>query len=165
MNLKGLRKNKKGFTLIEIIVVIVILAVLMAVAVPSVLKYIDEANNAKYVAQARSIMTAAQAELVKDYAVDKVIDTPVNGDADTTITKLVDASISEISLSKIQVYSDEAAKSELTDLSKKTPDDIKAYIATWTKGSKTIKATIVPNGTISIEETATQQATQQNNGN
>lgn len=31
--------NKKGFTLIEIIVVVVVLAVLMAVAVPSVLKY------------------------------------------------------------------------------------------------------------------------------
>ncbi|MFQ9633806.1 MAG: prepilin-type N-terminal cleavage/methylation domain-containing protein, partial [Coprobacillus cateniformis] len=29
-----MRKNKKGFTLIEIIVVVVILAVLMAVAVP-----------------------------------------------------------------------------------------------------------------------------------
>ena len=33
-------RNRKGFTLIEIIVVIVILAVLMAVAVPSVMSYI-----------------------------------------------------------------------------------------------------------------------------
>jgi type IV pilus assembly protein PilA len=158
MNLKGLRKNKKGFTLIEIIVVIVILAVLMAVAVPSVLKYIDEANNAKYVAQARSIMTAAQAELVKDYAVDKVIDTPIYADdkgKTTTITTLVDDSISEISLSKIEVYSDETAKTTLTVSNTTTPDDIKAYKATWTKGSKTINATIVPNGTITIEETAT----------
>lgn len=68
MNIKKLRelkKNKKGFTLIEIIVVIVILAVLMAVAVPSVLKYLNEADNAKYEAQARAVMTAAQAETVK----------------------------------------------------------------------------------------------------
>lgn len=69
MNIKKLRelkKNKKGFTLIEIIVVIVILAVLMAVAVPSVLKYLNEADNAKYEAQARAVMTAAQAETVKE---------------------------------------------------------------------------------------------------
>ena len=40
-----MRKNKKGFTLIEIIVVVVILAVLMAVAVPSVLKYLNTAQT------------------------------------------------------------------------------------------------------------------------
>ncbi|MEG0365248.1 MAG: prepilin-type N-terminal cleavage/methylation domain-containing protein [Coprobacillus sp.] len=50
-----MKKNKKGFTLIEIIVVIVILAVLMAVAVPSVLKYINEADNAKYLTVSRAI--------------------------------------------------------------------------------------------------------------
>ena len=58
MNIKKLRelkKNKKGFTLIEIIVVVVILAVLMAVAVPSVMKYLSEADNAKYMAQARTV--------------------------------------------------------------------------------------------------------------
>lgn len=46
-------KNKKGFTLIEIIVVIVILAVLLAVAVPAVLKYINEADDAKFMTSAR----------------------------------------------------------------------------------------------------------------
>jgi type IV pilus assembly protein PilA len=70
MNLKGLRKNKKGFTLIEIIVVIVILAVLMAVAVPSVLKYVDEANNAKYMSQARGALIVAEAEVAKAYIAD-----------------------------------------------------------------------------------------------
>ena len=77
MNIKKLRelkKNKKGFTLIEIIVVVVILAVLMAVAVPSVMKYLSEADNAKYMAQARTVMTTAQAEMAKAYAGDKKID-------------------------------------------------------------------------------------------
>lgn len=74
MNIKKLRelkKNKKGFTLIEIIVVVIILAVLLAVAVPSVLSYLDEADNAKYMAQARAVMTSTQAEVVKAYAPDK----------------------------------------------------------------------------------------------
>lgn len=58
-------KNKKGFTLIEIIVVVVILAVLMAVAVPSVLKYLDEADDAKYMAQARAAYTIMKTEITK----------------------------------------------------------------------------------------------------
>lgn len=39
--------NKKGFTLVEVIVVLVILAVIIALAVPSVIKYIDDANDVK----------------------------------------------------------------------------------------------------------------------
>lgn len=67
--------NKKGFTLIEIIVVVVVLAVLMAVAVPSVLKYVNEADNAKYMAQGRSVMNIAQTEVVKAYVGDNKITT------------------------------------------------------------------------------------------
>ena len=59
--------NKKGFTLIEIIVVIVILAVLMAVAVPAVLNYIDAADDAKCIAEAKSVLTASEKHLVYLY--------------------------------------------------------------------------------------------------
>ena len=41
------RFNKKGFTLVEIIVVLVILAILAAIAVPSVLGYAEEAKKRK----------------------------------------------------------------------------------------------------------------------
>ncbi len=68
MNIKKLMKNKKGFTLIEIIVVVVILAVLMAVAVPSVLKYMGEADNAKYMSTARGAFISSQTELAKAQA-------------------------------------------------------------------------------------------------
>lgn len=61
-------RNRKGFTLIEIIVVIVILAVLMAVAVPSVLSYINEGNKAKYESVARSVLITAQTEYAKAIA-------------------------------------------------------------------------------------------------
>lgn len=63
-------KNKKGFTLIEIIVVVVILAVLLAVAVPSVLKYINEADDAKYMTQARAVYSTMSIELTKALSVD-----------------------------------------------------------------------------------------------
>lgn len=60
--------NKKGFTLIEIIVVVVILAVLMAVAVPAVMSYLDEADDAKLNAQMRGFYTKTQTLTVKELA-------------------------------------------------------------------------------------------------
>lgn len=59
------RFNKKGFTLVEIIVVLVILAILAAIAVPSVLGYVEEAKKEKYIAEARSIYTVIQVEETK----------------------------------------------------------------------------------------------------
>lgn len=63
-----LKNNKKGFTLIEIIVVVVILAVLMAVAVPSVLKYIDTAQEAPALTETHAIVTAAQKKVIEKYS-------------------------------------------------------------------------------------------------
>lgn len=45
--MKFTKKKKKGFTLVEVIVVLVILAVIIALAVPSVMKYVDDANDVK----------------------------------------------------------------------------------------------------------------------
>jgi type IV pilus assembly protein PilA len=46
--------NKKGFTLIELIVVIAILAILALILVPSITGYIAKANDAKNQANTRS---------------------------------------------------------------------------------------------------------------
>lgn len=54
--------NKKGFTLVEVIVVLVILAILIAIAVPSVMKYIDDAKDAQIMAQAKG--TIQEVELL-----------------------------------------------------------------------------------------------------
>lgn len=54
------RFNKKGFTLVEIIVVLVILAILAAIAVPSVMNYVNEAKKEKYIQEAHSIYTVIQ---------------------------------------------------------------------------------------------------------
>lgn len=63
-----MRTNKKGFTLVEVIVVLVILAILIAIAVPAVMKYIDDANDTKILAQARPVLNAAKAKSVNLYA-------------------------------------------------------------------------------------------------
>lgn len=55
-------KNKKGFTLVELIVVLVILAILAALLIPALTGYIDKANKEKVVAETRMIVMAVQTE-------------------------------------------------------------------------------------------------------
>lgn len=52
-------KNKKGFTLMELVVVIAILAVLGLLLYPQVTKYLDSANKTTAEANARTAYTAA----------------------------------------------------------------------------------------------------------
>jgi prepilin-type N-terminal cleavage/methylation domain-containing protein len=59
------KNNKKGFTLVEIIVVLVIIAILMAALTPVMLGWINEARDTALIAEARTGLTAAQA-LVAD---------------------------------------------------------------------------------------------------
>ena len=63
-------KNKKGFTLVEIIVVLVILAILAAIAVPSVIGYVNEAKESRYIQEAHSIYTVVETEVAKYKATD-----------------------------------------------------------------------------------------------
>ena len=65
--LEALKKDQKGFTLVELIVVLVILAILAALLVPALLGYIDKAREAKYLEEARSIYTAIQAVNDENY--------------------------------------------------------------------------------------------------
>lgn len=54
-----MRKRKQGFTLIEIIVVLLILAILSAIAIPSMLGYVKEARDSAKLADARTGYLAA----------------------------------------------------------------------------------------------------------
>ena len=58
---KLLAKNKKGFTLIELIVVIAILAILAAIAIPTFSGITSEADAKVELANARNLATAINA--------------------------------------------------------------------------------------------------------
>jgi type IV pilus assembly protein PilA len=61
-------RDKKGFTLIEVIVVLVILAILAAIAIPALTGYIDKANQRAAASQAAVVRTALQSIATEDYA-------------------------------------------------------------------------------------------------
>ena len=84
-------KDKKGFTLVELIVVLVILAILAALLVPALTGYIDKANGEKIIAETRMIVMATQTETTTTYAKGKIDDTdnPVSVD---NVKKLAEVS-------------------------------------------------------------------------
>ncbi|WP_373484539.1 type II secretion system protein [Acetobacterium sp.] len=109
--LKKLKKDNKGFTLVEIIVVLVILAVLAAFTIPAMLGFVNEANQKAETAQARECYIAAQAIATEMMATgSSVADTTavvedeastqmaayLNGDVDGTIGDVVVSASGEI---------------------------------------------------------------------
>ena len=66
----NLKKNKKGFTLVEIIVVLVIIAILAAIAIPTMLGFVNEARQSEYIAEGRTALVASQTIVTREYALD-----------------------------------------------------------------------------------------------
>ena len=129
--LKKLQKksNKKGFTLVEIIVVLVILAILAAIAVPSVLGYVNEAKEERYIQEAHSIYVVIQTEEAKAEALGEKPDYTATGICKKAkdMTKLTVNSIN--------------ATAEVKD----------EYVVNWkSDDGKTIQATITKNNDVKI---------------
>jgi len=61
-------KDKRGFTLVELIVVLVILAILAALLIPTLTGYIDRAKEKNVIAETRQCVMAAQTLYDEAYA-------------------------------------------------------------------------------------------------
>lgn len=112
--MKKIRQNsKKGFTLVELIVVLVILAVMAAMLVPALTGYIDEARKKKDYNAASEVLTAAQSAVARYYG-----DTPatsatpsgaatyvMTGDGATMVDNLtgIDATLTNVTVSDTYV--------------------------------------------------------------
>ena len=74
-------KKNKGFTLVEVIVILVILAILAAVLIPSLTTYIDKAKEKGITANARAAYVATQAIASEVYGVNDIKNWSISGKA------------------------------------------------------------------------------------
>ena len=58
--IRNMKKSRRGFTLVEIIVVLVILAILAAFTIPAMLGFVNDARSKAQIAEAREVYVAAQ---------------------------------------------------------------------------------------------------------
>lgn len=136
------RSNKKGFTLVEIIVVLVILAILAAIAVPAVLGYIDDAKDSKYIAEARSIYIVVQTEEAKYRAENGL--TANQACPDTLYTDTLSKKGNSVG-----VVAEKTGYTNITVSAPTTVDGKNQYTLSWTS-DKAVSATLTSNKDVKI---------------
>ena len=94
-------KNKKGITLVEVIVVLIIMAVLAGILVASYTGYIDKAKNDAALVEARAVYLAATTKYHELYATDATTDGELTATVKTDVEKL--ASVATGSVLKVVV--------------------------------------------------------------
>ena len=126
--------NKKGFTLMEMLIVVAIIAILIAIAIPT---FTSSLNKAKASADAANIR-AGYATLLTDLMLeDKTITTPTTGTKDYYLMK--DGSVAA---AKTDAYT---CQTDSTNL--KENKTIGGIAATWKEG-QVVKYTVDTNGKI-----------------
>ena len=127
--MKKFRKSNKGFTLVELIIVIAIIAILTVVAAPQYLKYVDKARLGKDQNEAASLQTLVEAyvidvnsnEVTSDDVDDVVVEftrtgvTAKNGDAaHTGLTTEISTNLPGIKVTNKGTYDAAYAKYTIT---------------------------------------------------
>lgn len=86
MNLvERLKKDKKGFTLVEMIVVIVIIGILLAILVPGMFKYIQKAKDRQILVDARTAYLDVQMAAQEAYGANGITGADVKRDFENNL--------------------------------------------------------------------------------
>jgi prepilin-type N-terminal cleavage/methylation domain len=142
-----MRKDKKGFTLVEIIVVLVILAILAAFMIPSMLGFVADAKKKAAVAEQREIYVAAQAIATEYFAKDA---TTAASKLGITTTNAAGADAANLGSTEVAKY---GKANKMSDGTAKTTALAAINDATKAMGNY-LGTDITANGTNSDSETA-----------
>ncbi|NMB43012.1 MAG: prepilin-type N-terminal cleavage/methylation domain-containing protein [Clostridiales bacterium] len=114
MNLiKKIRKSEEGFTLVELVIVIAILAVLAALLVPRIMGNVEDAKRSQAIADARTIATEitvynAQAKAYEDMITEITDDAlgKIKRTTEDLQSKYVEISIDSAGNATVEIKSD-----------------------------------------------------------
>jgi type IV pilus assembly protein PilA len=67
-------KNKKGFTLVELLAVIAILAILVLISMPSIMSMYNKAKKDTFLNEVRNLLTGAESTFLSEALKNKKID-------------------------------------------------------------------------------------------
>lgn len=136
--LKDRVTNKKGFTLVELIVVIVIILVLAAVLVPNVIKYVDKAAKSNTKQEAATMLTQVQVEVADNYTTNDTAKNQVELAGVTAKNETI----------TIAAKGDKAAQYQVTngEVTEFAYRDSKHFIR-WTAANGWYDVDVVPNAT------------------
>lgn len=126
------KSNNKGFSLVELIVVIAIMAVLVAVLAPQFTKYIDQSRKSNDAATVSGIVTAVQVGLV-DSEYSSSVNTTYIIDVTKTGTILYEGTVADGN--KIESVGAESGSKTLADAIKDSCGDLgklKVTAKAWT---------------------------------
>jgi len=146
---KEMLRNRKGFTLVELLAVIVILAIILAIAVPGITGIIQSAEKGSFESDAKMIVTGIEYEVlqstVNSTTAPAASDTAITADvanygadpANYTAVYIVDMDpvticVESSSASEFNAHSAVVSKSDVNYLADFTPTpyaDCAAYVA------------------------------------
>lgn len=129
-------KDKKGFTLVELIVVLVILAILAALLVPALTGYIDKAKNQSIIAETRQVVMATQTLADEAYG-KKDVGATITYDGDKGDIKSTDIlALAEAKGTIGTITFDKTNKSKIATLTYTAKGKTCTYTATPTDGKE-----------------------------